>query len=71
MKKYLIVIEKTEAGYSASAPDLPGYLSTAHTREALEKNMSQALASYLDVLHHQGNPLPFPRTTGAYLEFPG
>jgi predicted RNase H-like HicB family nuclease len=27
MKKYLIVIEQTETGYSAYSPDLPGCVS--------------------------------------------
>ena len=33
MKKYLVVIEKTDTGYSAYSPDLPGCISTGASRE--------------------------------------
>ncbi len=70
MKRYLIIVEKTEAGYSASSPDLPGWSSTAQTREALEKNMRQAIAAYLDSLHSHGQPRPAPRSYAVCVEFP-
>jgi hypothetical protein len=33
MKKYLIVVEQTQTGYSAYSPDLPGCVSTGHTNK--------------------------------------
>jgi predicted RNase H-like HicB family nuclease len=41
--KYLIVIEKTEAGYSAYSPDLPGCVSTGATTEETARNMQEAI----------------------------
>ncbi|MBZ5528889.1 MAG: type II toxin-antitoxin system HicB family antitoxin [Acidobacteriia bacterium] len=70
MKRYLIVVEQTDAGFFASSPDLPGWSSTAHTREALEKNMRQAIASYLDSLRIHGQPLPAPCSYAVCVEFP-
>jgi predicted RNase H-like HicB family nuclease len=35
--KYLIVIEKTETGFSAYSPDLPGCVSTGTTLEDKKK----------------------------------
>ena len=43
MKKYLIVIEQTDGGYSGYSPDLPGCVSTGKTREETECNMREAI----------------------------
>ena len=37
MKRYFIVIEQTDSGYSSYSPDLPGCVSTGKTREEAEK----------------------------------
>jgi predicted RNase H-like HicB family nuclease len=36
MKKYLIVIELAETGFSAYSPDLPGCVSTGRTHEEVD-----------------------------------
>ncbi len=33
MIKYLVVFEKTETGYSAYVPDLPGCIATGKTKK--------------------------------------
>jgi predicted RNase H-like HicB family nuclease len=43
MMQYFIVIEKTETGYSAYSPDLPGCVSTGAAREEVEQNMREAV----------------------------
>lgn len=48
--KYLIVIEKSETGYSAYSPDLPGCASTGQTLEETEQNMREAIAFHVDGL---------------------
>jgi predicted RNase H-like HicB family nuclease len=65
--KYLIVIEKTETGYSAYSPDLPGCVSTGITREETEKNMHEAIAFHLDGLKAEGLEIPQPSSTSAYI----
>jgi predicted RNase H-like HicB family nuclease len=54
MNRYLIVVEQTEAGYSAYVPDLPGCVSTGQTREDVEKNMQEAIAFHLDGMREDG-----------------
>ena len=66
--QYLIVIEKTEAGYSAYSPDLPGCVSTGATREDVEQNMHEAIEFHLDGLKLEGLELPQPTTSSAYVE---
>jgi predicted RNase H-like HicB family nuclease len=70
MKKYLIVIEPTETGFSAYSPDLPGCISTGRTREEVELNMREAIGFHLDGLREEGQPVPDPQTYSAYVELP-
>ena len=70
MKKYLIVIEPTETGFSAYSPDLPGWVSTGRTREEVEHNMREAIAFHLDGLREEGQAVPEPHTYSAYVELP-
>ncbi|HEY2820771.1 MAG TPA: type II toxin-antitoxin system HicB family antitoxin [Candidatus Acidoferrum sp.] len=70
MKKYLIVVEQTQTGYSAYSPDLPGCISTGRTREDVEKNMQEAIALHLDGMREEGQALPEPHTYSAYVELP-
>lgn len=66
--KYLIIIEKTETGYSAYSPDLPGCISTGSTPEDTKRNMQEAIAFHLEGLQLEGEPIPQPSTTSAYVE---
>lgn len=68
MMQYLIVIEKTETGYSAYSPDLPGCVSTGATREEVEQNMREAVDFHLDGLKLEGLEIPKPTTSSAYIE---
>lgn len=36
MKKYLVVFERTETGYSAYVPDLPGCVATGEDKNQTE-----------------------------------
>jgi predicted RNase H-like HicB family nuclease len=70
MKKYLIVIERTDSGYSTNSPDLPGCISTGKTREEAGKNMREAIEFHVDGLRQEGYPVPEPQATSSYVELP-
>jgi predicted RNase H-like HicB family nuclease len=70
MKKYLIIIERTETGLCAYSPDLPGCTSTGATRAEVEQNMREAIAFHLDGLREEGQTVPEPHTYSAYVELP-
>lgn len=70
MKRYLIVIEQTESGYSAYSPDLPGCVSTGKTREETERNMREAIHFHIDGLQQEGYPVPDAQASSAYVELP-
>ena len=66
--RYLIVIESTEAGYSAYSPDLPGCVSTGSTLEEAEINMREAIAFHIDGLKEEGLEVPKPTSRYLYVE---
>jgi predicted RNase H-like HicB family nuclease len=70
MKKYLIVVEQTETGYSAYSPDLDGCVATGKTREEVEKEMQEAIAFHLDGMARNGDRIPEPHTYSVYVSVP-
>jgi len=58
MRRYLIVIEKAKANYSAYSPDLPGCVATGKTRRQATTRMHQAIEMHIRGLTEDGLPLP-------------
>ncbi len=65
MKKYLIVIEKTDTGCSAYSPDLPGCVATGETREETEREMKEAIEFHVEGLRLSGETIPLPTSDAA------
>ena len=68
MRRYLIIIEKTDSGYSAYSPDLLGCVSTGQNRKDVESKMKEAIEFHLEGLKEEGYPVPEPLADSAYLE---
>ncbi len=68
MKKYLIVVEKTSAGYSAYSPDVPGCGSTGATREEVERNVREAIEFHIEGLKEEGYEVPEPSSYSSYVD---
>jgi predicted RNase H-like HicB family nuclease len=68
MRRYLIVIEKTNTGFSAYSPDLPGCVATGLTTQEVEKNMREAIEFHLEGMRLEGYDIPEPRSSSAYIE---
>jgi predicted RNase H-like HicB family nuclease len=68
MKKYLMVIEETGTGFSASAPDLAGCIATGATREEVEREMREAMKFHVDGLRLEGQAVPEPHRDPAFCE---
>ena len=62
MKKYLIIIEKTETGYSAYVPDLSGCIATGKTKSIAEKNIYEAIQFHMEGLKDSHLPIPSNKT---------
>jgi predicted RNase H-like HicB family nuclease len=68
--KYLIVVEHTEAGFSAYSPDLPGCIATAKTRDEIERQMTSAIGFHLEGMRAEGMEPPEPRSSSSYVDVP-
>jgi len=68
MSRYLIIIEPTSTGFSAYSPDLPGCVSTGPTREAIERNMREAIELHLEGLREEGLPVPAPSVEAGFCD---
>lgn len=58
MHRILVLIEKTETGYSAYAPDLPGCVAAGGSLEETEQLMHEALEMHIEDMATQGEPIP-------------
>lgn len=67
MRKYLIVIERTETGYSAYSPDLPGCVATGATVVETEQAMREAMEFHVEGLREDGEPIPEPEAVAEYI----
>ena len=68
MKRYLIVVERIDTGYSAYPPDLPGCITTGRSPEEVRENMQEAIEFHLEGLRLEGLPIPDPTSESAYVE---
>ena len=66
--KYLIIIEKSDTGYSAYSPDFPGCVSTGATPEETEENMREAIEFHIEGLKAEGLSIPEPSSLSSYIE---
>lgn len=67
MKKFLIVIEKTNKNYSAYCPDLPGCIATGSTIEETEKNMYGAIEMHIQGMIEDNIPIPKSSAVAEYV----
>lgn len=67
---YVIVIEKTETGYSAYVPDLQGCVSVGDTREEIENNIQEAILFHLEGMNEDGLEIPIPKTEAMTMIIP-
>ncbi len=48
--RYKVILEKSEEGFSVSVPGLPGCHSQGATEEEALRNITDAIAEYLEVV---------------------
>ncbi len=58
MRKYTVIIEKTEDGYGASVPALPGCVAMADTKNEVEHLIYEAIIFHLDGMEKSGLSIP-------------
>ncbi len=64
--RYLVMIHRTQTGYSVDVPDLPGCVATGSTVEHARQMIAQAIEMHLDLMKAQSEPIPPPATTVSF-----
>jgi len=57
---YVVVYEKSNTGWAAYVPDLPGVVTTGQTREEVRTLIQEAIEFHLDGLRQDRLPVPQP-----------
>ncbi len=52
--RYPVVIEKTQTGFSAYSPDMPGCIAVGDTEQETLHNFQDALQAHFDAMHEIG-----------------
>ena len=60
MSKYLIIYERSNGGYGAYAPDLPGCIATGKTLDQTRLRMKKAIEMRLAAMREDGDKIPKP-----------
>lgn len=66
--KYAIVIEKSDTGYGAYVPDLPGCVAVGETLKETARLVREAIEFHLEGLRADGIAVPEPSTVTEYVE---
>jgi len=67
-KRYPVIIEQTEMGYSAYSPDVPGCAAVGDTEEETRQNFQGALVAHFEAMREIGEPIPEPHSSVDYVE---
>jgi predicted RNase H-like HicB family nuclease len=65
--KYAVLFEKTETGYSAHVPDLPGCVAAGPSLEETTNLIRGAIRMHLAGMVEDGEPIPEPKTIAEYV----
>lgn len=63
--EYVVVIEKSESGFGAYVPDLPGCVAVGETRDETLQLLREAIQLHIASLREAGEPVPPPTSTTA------
>ena len=67
MMEFTVLIEKSDNGYAAYLPDLPGCVAAGDTIEETRDLIAEAVASHLELLAEDGDPIPEPNSLAQVL----
>ena len=68
MRKFLIVVERAGANFSAYSPDLAGCVAAGSTREETMTNMRTAIKMHVEGLREDGQAIPDPSAVAEYVD---
>ena len=66
--KYAVVFEKSETGWGAYLPDLPGCVAVDSTFEGCKKLIGEAVNLHLATMRADGDDIPEPTTVVDFVQ---
>lgn len=66
--KYAVVIERSEAGFGAFVPDLPGCVAVAETANEVRALIREAVELHLEAMREDGISAPAPSSRVEYID---
>ena len=66
--RYAVVIEKSDTGYAAYVPALPGCVAAGETVEETERLIREAVEFHLEGMREDGLSPPQPTSLAEYVE---
>jgi predicted RNase H-like HicB family nuclease len=68
--QYAVVIQRSETGFGAYVPDLPGCVAVGDTEGEVRDLIREAIESHLASLRENGDEVPSPATRVEYMAVP-
>ena len=68
--KYVVVYEKSQTGWAAYVPDLPGVVTTGRTKEETQQLIREAIEFHLEGLREDDQPIPEPSASAEVVTVP-
>ena len=65
---FVVLIEKTNNGFSGYVPDLPGCVAAGNSKEEVRELLGQAIGMHIEALIDQGESLPESSTISELIE---
>ncbi len=65
---YMAVIEKSDNGFAAYVPDLPGCIAAGDTVDETKSLIREAIRGHLELLREIGGTAPEPEASHAMVE---
>jgi predicted RNase H-like HicB family nuclease len=66
--KYIAIIERSETGYGAYVPDLPGCIAVAETEAEVKELIEEAIAFHIEGLREAGEQVPLPSSNSIFVD---
>jgi predicted RNase H-like HicB family nuclease len=66
--RYAVIVEEGETSFGAYAPDLPGCVAVAETRDEVLRLIEEAIEFHVEGLRQDGQSIPEPSSSIEYVE---
>ena len=66
--RYAVIIEKSDTGYEAFVPVLPGCVAVGESIQETERLIKQVIEIHLEGMKEDGVEIPWPTSVAEYVE---